>query len=178
MSQLPNTPSSHRLALWAVLGKLLCAAMVILGVYTLIKISKTPRRGPQPVMTDQDILRCELIEARSSGLILYRAIITNTSDKDIVIDYTCHPFDSLDIVYFDLDGAEVARYDDYGQRFFNPAPGSLILRPQERYEHNVGIHGCFKLAGLRMDAVQVEVRFHYEELVIRSQRVLLKPMRT
>jgi hypothetical protein len=93
------------------------------------------------------------------------AELLNESERPITINYRNHPWDSLDIRYFDERGRLIAEMKHYGCHLFGPSGKqyTLELPPGKSYRFVVGgLFDWFRENGPRRSAVLVQAVFTHE----------------
>ena len=123
--------------------------------------------------------RCKIIKHSADGITLYDVVLENRSEKPIYIPYRGHPFDKLNILYYDSQGRLIGRFDSWGtQLYYFPASSDeLVLRPGESYRSTVGIRPAYFKIGGRPGEVYVEVELPLEDVVARSRRFRISMQR-
>ena len=132
----------------------------------------------QAPLPRQQTLRCELelrLSDKDKGDFPYaEAILTNDSSDILTIDWQCHEFDYLEVVFYDKADKKITSFPRYGTVFWWPGPtggGRTVLQPGQSFRGPVSLRGSFGEDRKYAGPVFIKLVYVYKELQAESPRV-------
>jgi hypothetical protein len=135
-------------------------------------------RRHDPVSEDRATLQCELkLEAdnvNNGDFPPATVTLRNISPRTVVIDWKCHVFDHLDVLYYAQNGQLITSFPRYGLMIFTPlslTDSQLVLQPGDTYSFCLGLRGAFGLDRKYTGKVNIKVVYRYKTIVAESALV-------